>query len=326
MNISEIIFFIGLAIVISFIAISILKTQSLISIYTKEGILKQPYSFDILKKQQILILALLDAPIILSAILISYINNLLKYKFEYSYVIFIAYFISLTIVCVLTTYSFNIATKNFLYSISAHPQKGNILSSRLIFSFSILQAPLIISIVAIFININLIKNLLNIYPVALNLNKIILFSSSIISTSISAAGSILGIKKLTESFAKLNIYFLSIAEKNFLNFIFSIGLIDAPFIFSFLVNLLIGNATKNINNNFEIILMSILILFFGIICFTVSLNSGKVASISMNSLSQDFKKNKNIFSICILSQIFLDARVLYMFIIVIIFLSKLSLF
>lgn len=323
MYINYIIYYFFMVIILLGIIFFILKSQSNINNLIEDGMLIQPYSVKSLKKEQFVILVLLEAPIILTSVLIFFLYSIIGYQIPYFYILIFSYIFSVGLTSCFTIIKYNDGVKFFIKAFSAHPQKSSSFANKLILSLSLLQAPLIVVIVSIFVNIININNFLSINHNIISLENIFIASLSVFLVSIASVGAIIGIGKITESYAKKNIFYSISSEKNFINLILGIGLVEAPFIFSFITSLFILKIIFKITT--YVIPIIFLTLAFAFVAFFTSYKSGLISAKGFDLVDENMNKNKILFSITILGQILLDARILYMFILLIIFLSRLNL-
>ena len=96
---------------------------------------------------------------------------------------------------------------------------------------------MIINIISIIINIFQLRYLFEITEIEFYFEKILISSAMIIGSCIASIGSIKGISFVIEAFFKSSTYYHSKLDKIFINLFVFIGLIDAPFIFTFILNL-----------------------------------------------------------------------------------------
>ena len=146
--------------------------------------------------------------------------------------------------------------------------------------------------------------------------------------AIAACGVLKGMSFVIEGFSAVGIYFPEILKKfTASNFYTTLGLVEAPIIFPFLINMLMISFFKNsISGNYIEYIFPFLYLFFGYVVSFVSYSSGKVSKENIFTISENKNVTKEIFSLNFITQVLLDARVIYLFIIIFLLILKLKLF
>jgi F0F1-type ATP synthase membrane subunit c/vacuolar-type H+-ATPase subunit K len=321
--ISTIFYYIGIIISTAAITWAISYSRAIVNDSMQNGMLFQGYAFNVLKRNYLIIFAIFETPIILVAVMIIYLYNFFSSSYIYLSIFLLASIISIALVSFFTALFYHKPSERFLSSIAAHPNLGGLTSGQLILCLSLIQTPLLITLISIIINCIFLNDVL-IKDIFIPINKILILSSNVLLVAIASSGSVIGMQEIIQKYANINIFYPSVSEKNFLNLIISLGLIEAPFIFSFIINLLIVGLIDLPNNNILWIFVFVP-LIFGIVAGYAAYQSGVVAARGFSFISENEEKNKKIRTIALFSQIILDSRVLYMFVIIILCMTTLKL-
>jgi len=326
-NIIKIFFYLFGSLALSLIIYFIVKTQNILSIFCQKFCSDQPYSSKILSKYLLIILSILESPLIFSSLgIISVVISLLKIDNFYINLLAIFYFFLISFIAINVILYCKNPVINFLNNFSAHPQNEKLFSSKTIVVLSLFQTPLLFTLVIIWLHLSSLIN--SIENNSFSILKIVFSISLSLMFVISALGILKGMNFFITSFSNIGIYFSSIIRKiSESNFYTTIGLIEASIIFPFIINLIFLSFLKEskiIDYNF--LIFPFLFLIFGFIVYYVSLKSGKISANNFLILKKNNEIEKEIISLNFISQILLDARIIYFFIIIFLFLIKFKIF
>jgi F0F1-type ATP synthase membrane subunit c/vacuolar-type H+-ATPase subunit K len=312
---------------IAAVIIVVLLAQTKAIKTSNDATLNQPYSSAGIRKNLVITLSVLETPIIFSSIGIAlaatFIGGINDIRTTLTIV---SYFITIASVGAFTAYACSKPAKSFLNAISAHPQYEGAISQKLIILLSLLQTPLLFTLITIWIHLNLIKNA-DLIGILTN-ERLFLSACLCITMGISVIGVLNGLTKLMNTFSSLGIYFQSSLKPVSANLFFMLGLIETPVIFPFLIQFL---NTKLLNGAVSIApkyiyTLSILYIMFSLGLSYVAYKSGDVASKGIELVIKNKNLKKNIFPLSLIAQILLDARTIYIFVIIFLCILKLKIF
>jgi len=307
-------FFFLVAFAIGATTIALSTAQKMVGTVSQSSILRQKESIPWLKQSSFILFVFLETPFILLGIIIGYLftiinsisNNVIPYFLIYPLGV-----ISVAIITIISCGKFSIS---LLKGIESHSWKGSAIFNRLIITCSLLQTPLIIIILSVFMNSMQLEKLFlkpNFFPSIALLNI-----GSFCGISIGAIGVVKGIAEVISGFSELCVRLPSLIDSRSSSLFVSIGICEAAIVFPFIVNFLI--LSMKTNSQTMIIAMDniifVILILLGITVSVVSAISGKIIRKAFASFVSDDTQNTVIFSNGIISQILLDARILYVFI------------
>jgi F0F1-type ATP synthase membrane subunit c/vacuolar-type H+-ATPase subunit K len=310
---------------IALVVITVLVAQYRSANTSSDSTATQPQSSSEIRKNLVIILSILETPLIFASIGIAlaatFITGINDIKTTLTIV---TYFISISATTAFTAFACGKPSKSFLSAISAHPQHEGEISQKLVILLSLLQTPLLFTLITIWMHLNLIKNADLIG--ALTNEKLFLSSCLCLTMGISVIGVLNGLTKLMNRFSSLGRYFQSSTKATSANLFFMLGLIETPVIFPFLLQFL---NTKLLSSSVSIepkyvYMLSIIYLIFSLGLSYVTSKSGDVASSGIEAVIKNNNLKKNIFPLSFVAQILLDARIIHIFIVVFLCILKLK--
>jgi hypothetical protein len=281
-----------------------------------DGIKYQEVAQFYLVKNIFLLIVLLEAPLILISISLGMMGSLFIQYYDDPFLASFAIpaLIGLFLITLMTVYVHKGPAQSLLYACSNHPQLGNVYTNNSLFLFSLIQTPLIFCLVIFFMAFLKVNNIIN----SLASLEYIGFinGSSVLNVAIAGLFVTSAIGNYITEITKAG----SIFPNRFIEYvkqgILSLALIEAPLVFTVLINILIILKVGYDS------LISILIVFFLGLIFSfsagfLSKHSSRIASSGIKSSMVESVDIKKIHRMVFISQVFLDARLLYIFIIVI---------
>lgn len=317
-----IIFILFLAMLFGLLILGASTVQSFFIKYSYLMIDQQPYAQHFLTRQTFLLLILLEAPLILISVGLGMLSAIFfKYEMATQMIFFglLALF-SLCLIALFTIYLYKKPAQYFLHACALHPLEGPKYINSSIFLLSLMQTPLIFSLVIFFIGFFLFSGIVNFFSEE-SIFKSIIWGSAIFGTTISSIGVCLGISIYIKSIAHAGSLFPDRFSAYVKHGLLACALIEAPLIFSILISLLM--ITKIfILNIVSVIIISFVGILFSSVSSYLSYTSALIASQGIYFIDKEGLDIKKGMSLSFLSQLFLDARLLYLFVIVIIILYQ----
>jgi F-type H+-transporting ATPase subunit c len=308
------------------IVVIIALSQKRNIVTTEESMKIQPASHSTLLKYLVLSVSTIESPLIFSSIAASFVifaaSNILLPQFSISCIF---YFIAISIIASATAYTCGHAAKNYLRSLSAHFSFEGFISQKLIIGLSLLQTPLLFSLILIWLHTSLLQA--SFENENLNLFKIALSSSLCLMMAFASAGVLIGMGNIVKKYGKICIFFPEDAQTLSTRFFLMLGLVEAPIIFPFIINFILLHklSATSILFTLQEYSLSIILPIFGIIVGYVSKKSGTMVAHNFQVMVKDENIKKATISLTFLSQILLDARILYAFLIIILCILKMKL-
>lgn len=319
--ISEIIYIIAAVVSLIIIIRALSFVQSIAAVSSLEGIYLQPYSADIVKKNYFLITALLELPLILSFLSLGYIYTLCKYNIWGLAIIMFILCCGVIIISSKIIKSCEKIMYSFLLTIAHHPLGVRSLFNKFIILLTMIQAPLLLFLIAIIVNSSYIIASISYTELLFDSEAIIIAGLMIMCIGL-AYGVLIGIEKAGYSLWKNSFYAPSFCGRVYSSFIISMGLIELPLFLGLIINVFVLQSLVNdIDKGYAIVIFCAS-LFFAALSYLVTTYSGKMIGYALSKGSNDSEREKKIISVALWAQFFIDARILYMFIIVIIIIVK----
>jgi F0F1-type ATP synthase membrane subunit c/vacuolar-type H+-ATPase subunit K len=306
------------------ITIAIAQKRNIVT--TEESIKIQPASHSTLFKYLVLSVSTIESPLVFSSIAASFVifaaSNILLPQFSISCLF---YFTAISIISSATAYACGHAAKNYLRSLSAHFSLEGFFSQKLIVALSLLQTPLLFSLILIWLHTSLLQA--SFYNDSLNLLKILLSSSLCLMMAFASTGVLIGMGKIVKKYGKICIFFPEDAQTLSTRFFLMLGLVEAPIIFPFIINFILLHklSATSILFTLQEYSLSIILPIFGIIVGFVSRESGTMVAHNFQVMIKNENIKKTSISLTFLSQILLDARILYAFLVIILCILKMKL-
>ena len=144
----------------SIVLLTMMQAQSLVSLAVQNGLIHQPFSANILTKTQFILLALLEAPLLLAGVCSGYLLSLTTIGSHINVVETIILLLSLGIASCMSLIHCIKPARSFIQALAAHPQ-GNYSSStlqHLLLFISLMQTPFIFCLVSVLISANKLDN------------------------------------------------------------------------------------------------------------------------------------------------------------------------
>lgn len=315
-----IIYFVAIVLVVFFLVITITYVRSKIGMAVYSPLIIQPYSGNIIKKNYFLSLALLETPIILTAVCSISFYDLIFFDglFFLSWIPFI-YLFFIGIASAISIYFTALSMPNFFSIFGAHPQYESSLLMQFLILCSSLQAPFIIFVVSLFIHKSYFYGNFHLFS---NQKYILIFLViHFLFLLLVQYGVMRSIKNIVNQLCVLYEWFPENIKNIFIVLIMQIGFLQAPYIFSFIAFLLLMQVYIMVDVR-AFLIFSVFALAFGAIGYTIVSQSGNTVQSALKSANFNISRNKSIFNLSVLSQIFLDARILYILILLLVSLSQ----
>lgn len=314
-----IIYLIGVVVLVFILVVIVSYVRSKFGSTIFSPLIQQPYSENSIKKNYFLGLAFLESPLILA--FISAISFFDLVCIEMPQIIFVP-FIYLVFVGVsagMTIYCNGMSMKYFFSVFGAHPEyEGSLFMQLLLFS-SAIQAPFIVFIVSLFIH----KNYFYCYLDLVNPYTIFFVFIHLFVLLFVQYGVMKSIQRIIKELSILYISFPANIKSIFVPLVMQIGFLQAPYIFSFVTFLLLLQVYTMIKV-YSMIVFFFLAAFFSLIGFTIANQSGYIVATALQQSNHNILKNRSIMNLAILSQILIDARILYILIIILLSITQLS--
>jgi F0F1-type ATP synthase membrane subunit c/vacuolar-type H+-ATPase subunit K len=272
----------------------------------------QPYSQDIIKKNYMLALVFFETPTILAAIAGFFMMSLLKSSLGYVGILILIYSVCMIVIACATQYASNNIAKKFFRVFAAQPLYASANQNAFLVYLSIIQTPLLLSMIALLMGCNHAKDLIE---SGMSYMNVIFLSGLLIGLVSAGVGAIGGIVRISNAYTDVVEFHPGVIKSLIPRTILSIGLVEAPVIFSLLVYIILY---KGVYNDSVIHLYGIIVsaIIFGVTAGISSYLSGKSAG-DVIVYNTDEANIKRFSSIALFSQMLIDTRVLYLFIIII---------
>jgi len=273
----------------------------------------QPHSANIISKMQLLAMAFLETPFVLSIVLVILSFNLASSLNVYIAFLPSVYAIIIFTSAVITIYYSGYHIGHIVNLASIHPQYESKLMMQLFLFLSTIQAPFIILFVILLYNkYSLLGDVSNIFFDNYFLVFIISLGLMLLIMQYSLCMTIDKLIWYIQAFYQK--YPGQIGALVFL-LIMHMGFFQAPYIFSFIVFIILSKffvvPISGLYSTF-----SFLALLFSIIGSRVIIQSGKIVHTAIAKFTPILETNKKIMQFALLSQIILDSRILYILLII----------
>jgi F0F1-type ATP synthase membrane subunit c/vacuolar-type H+-ATPase subunit K len=305
----EFIFFIAILLGASCVIGALAYVRSKMTENLLPVIVEQPASGRQVTDSFLVMLALLETPPILSVVIAIFSYDLMSYANVVNLFPSL-YLVLFSLASAINVYFTGKALARFGELLGNHPRyESKFITQMVVFSSS-LQVPLILFFVAIVYHKYYILGLLGVLSFSYSL--LFFFIAHFLPFVLVQYGLLRGIYSVIDALTSFYFFYPEKSKDYFLLIIVQIGFLQAPFIFAFIVFLLLFKVYLIGSSLLYIIFGFISLVFSSMACFVIG-QSSCVASSACLSSSHDNSVNKKIFNIALFSQAFLDARVLYVF-------------
>lgn len=277
------------------------------------SLIVQPHGGIVISKNYLLALAFLETPVILTVVIGILASDFFSYHSPYLIYIPALYVLIFSISATISIYSCGRHLGSFISLFGDHPQFESKFMMQFFVLISTIQAPFIIFFVGVmyhkyFLLTNLECFYFNdgFYFFSVALFLMLLIIQYALSQAISMI--ILLLKKIYVEYP----YHVS---NLFLLLIMQMGFLQAPYIFSFIVFIILCKIFY-IKFYFLYYVFGILALLFALCATTVVVHSGRVVALALDKVNYDLQKSTSLMKFALLSQILLDSRILYILLII----------
>ncbi len=306
----------SLALLAASVAYSMAKTQGFVSSLAQAGVSRQPSSAHSMGKSHFLLLVLFEAPALLSGVCAGYAMTLISIQAPLLALSIFFLIVSLAVVAISTVKYSSAPSSAFLLALAAHPQNSSQVANNALIFLSLMQTPLIFSLVSVFFAVVRLKS-------AITLPWITFFMMGMapLLIAITGCGLLRGMNMYITEIALVAHYLPHAFRKILGEGLVALALIEAPLLLSFVIAMFV--MTLDITNTFSsgIIIISALILF-GVVAAVVSYQSASSAALAVAHWRKNYIIKESITRLSFLSQVLLDTRVLYMFVVVLLILFQ----
>lgn len=292
------------------------KVQGALSSTAYFGVNRQPYAAFILSKSHGILQALFEAPLFLTAVCASYvvISSSINSDMKMWSIVFLLF--GLGVSALATIHYSAKPAKEFMKAFAAHPDYAPGIFNTVLVFVSLMQTPFIFSLVSIFLAVMKIQD-------ACSNQAIGVIMLAPVLVCFAAWGALRGMSLAIVSLSQVAVYAPHHFKSGLGKIFISLGLIEAPVLFAFLVSLLCMTLNMPYAGTFFIV--GFLIFLFIITAIQVSYSSASIIASEIAHWYSNYGLKDSLSRISLLAQIFLDARILYMFIVTLLILFKCTL-
>lgn len=315
-------YYVGIICITFFLVITISFIRGKLGSKIFRPLVIQPYAGNAIRKSYFLGLAFLESPLILTAISAIVFSDLLNNRLLGSNIIsFIPFFYTILagMSAAISIYFTGYCMYHFLKIFGAHPQYDSSLLMQLIIFSSTLQAPFILFMVSLFIHKSFFFSLdissinSSSYFVFFHLTLLLIVQFGVMRN----------IKKILRELSFMYRSFPEYIKDFFVTVLMQLGFLQAPYIFSFVSFLLLLQVYTKIYM-YKAVVFSLSTFLFSTVGYLITNNSGNVVVNIIKNIDQKEKENNGLINTSLLAQIILDSRIIYMLIVLIVFISKIT--
>jgi F0F1-type ATP synthase membrane subunit c/vacuolar-type H+-ATPase subunit K len=298
------------------VSLVLLTLTSMYSFYNSAkqsflSIKNQPFSQFFIQKNFILGIIFFETPTILAVVSSLFIIPLCSYEHKGIGVLIGMCCVLISLIASVTLYYSNIIIKKSINACAAHPSISDKIHNYFLIHISIIQTPLLITMITLLLSSKYALNICekNIFIISNSLYALCFLLGMMIFVSL---GAIQGISKIAASFNQLISYHPNLVNAIFPRTILSIGLVEAPVIFSLIIFILLYQGNYQTSASLTSIIGS---LIFGIGAGISSNLSGTTSTYAIKNITNQEDISRYT-PITFFSQMLIDTRVLYLFIVV----------
>lgn len=308
-----ILFFISIVVGVFFIISALSLVRMKMGTQLHKSLLIQPYGGDVVPKNYLLGLAFLETPVILTVVIGILSFDFFNYHNFYLIYMPAVYVFFFSLSAAITIFFSGCNLGYFISLFADHPQFESQFIIQFLVLISTLQAPFLIFFVSlIYHKYFLIYNMrLFYFEDGFYIFTIALFSMLLMIQYFLS----LAISRVIKLLKKVYIDYPYNIHSLFVFLIMQMGFLQAPFIFAFIVFIILGKIFY-FKFYFLYYVFSLIAILFGIVAGSVVYSSGKIVAVTFDKLDHNVSKNISLMKFVLVSQLLIDSRILYILLII----------